>query len=103
MGKIISTRRKSNSNKIIFEIEVDQSESIALQGHYDDVYLFSDNITTTVTHISSRGKDSKTKYFLVPKHYKGVINRKAAVTGQTIETNDKVIFVYVAKLKKGKK
>ena len=95
MGKILSSIR--NEKGIIFEVEVDYEEATLLQGHYDNVHLFTEKIAEFKTNISSRGKNDVTKYFLIPKNLRNNINYKSPVKCQKIETNDKVIFIYVVK------
>ena len=68
MGAILSSRMKDDG-KIVFEISVDYEESIQLQGHMDNVHLFSENASDIETNISQRGKNEATKYFLIPKSF----------------------------------
>jgi hypothetical protein len=93
MGKILSSKR--NSNGILFEVEVDYDEATILHGHYDDVHIFTEKIAEFETNISSRGKNSVTKYFLIPRHLRKNVDYKCPVNCQKIETDEKIIFVYV--------
>ena len=93
MGKIISSRR--NRKGILFEVEVDYEEATILKGHYDDVHLFTEKIAEFETNISSRGHNSVTKYFLIPRHLRRSVDYNLPVSCQKIETNDKIIFIYV--------
>ena len=93
MGKIISSKRSDNG--ILFEVEVDYDEATILQGHYDDIHLFTEKIADFETNISSRGKNSVTKYFLIPRNLRKNVDYKCPVNCQKIETEEKIIFVYV--------
>lgn len=93
MGRIISSRR--NNDKIVFELEADYEEAIILKGHYDDVHVFTERASEFQTNISARGKNSATKYFLVPRTLRKNVNYKKPVSCQKIETGDKIVFIYV--------
>lgn len=93
MGKIISTQR--NENGIVFNIELGPEEATMLQGHYDNVHVFSEDIAEFKTGISSRGKNYVTKYFLIPKKLRQRLDHHCPVNCQKIETDEKVIFIYV--------
>lgn len=93
MGRIISSKRTTKG--ILFEVEVDYEEAIILKGHYDDVHLFSEKVAEFKTNISSRGKNSVTKYFLIPKHLRRNVDYNLPVSCQKIETEKKIIFIYV--------
>lgn len=93
MGKILNSKR--NGKGLVFEVEVDYDEATLLQGHYDDVYLFTENVAEYQTNISSRGKNSVTKYFLIPKNLRNNVDYKCPVNCQKIETDEKIIFIYV--------
>jgi hypothetical protein len=93
MGKIVSSKR--NDSGVLFEVEVGYDEATILKGHYDDVHLFTEKIAEFETNISSRGKNSATKYFLIPRHLRRNVDYKCPVNCQKIETDNKIIFVYV--------
>jgi len=93
MGKIISSKR--NENGVLFEVEVDYDEATILKGHYDSVHLFTEKIADFEANISSRGKNSVTKYFLIPKNLRRNVDYRCPVNCQKIETMEKIIFVYV--------
>jgi hypothetical protein len=93
MGKIVSSKR--NDNGVLFEVEVNYDEATILKGHYDDVHIFTEKIAEFETNISSRGKNSATKYFLIPRHLRRNVDYKCPVNCQKIETDNKIIFVYV--------
>ncbi len=93
MGKIVSSKR--NEAGILFEIEVDAEEATILNGHYDDIHLFTEKVAEYKTNISSRGKNSVTKYFLIPRNLRKDIDLQCPVNCQKIETDEKFIFIYV--------
>lgn len=93
MGRIISSRRVGKG--ILFEVEVDYEEATILKGHYDDVHLFTEKVAEFETNISSRGHNSVTKYFLIPRYLRRNVDYNLPVSCQKIETNDKIIFIYV--------
>ncbi|MGV8162482.1 MAG: hypothetical protein ACP5N2_04095 [Candidatus Nanoarchaeia archaeon] len=93
MGKIISSKR--NGKGVLFEVEVAYDEATILQGHYDEVHLFTEKVAEFETNISSRGKNSVTKYFLIPRKLRKSVDYRCPVNCQKIETRDKIIFVYV--------
>jgi hypothetical protein len=93
MGKILSSKR--NGEGVVFEIEMDYDEATLLQGHYDSVHMFTEKIAEFVTNISSRGKNSVTKYFLIPRNLRKDVDYKCPVSCQKIDTRDKIIFIYV--------
>jgi hypothetical protein len=93
MGRILSSKR--NDKGLLFEVELDYDEATLLQGHYDSVHMFTERIAEFETNISSRGKNSVTKYFLIPRHLRNTVNYNYPVNCQKIETNEKIIFIYV--------
>lgn len=93
MGKILSSKRRDNY--ILFEVELDINEATHLQGHYDNVHLFTEKIAEFQTGISSRGKNSMTKYFLIPRKLRKKLDFNCLVQCQKIESKDKTIFIYV--------
>lgn len=93
MGKIISSKRSENG--VIFELEVEYEEATILQGHYDNVHVFTENVAEFKTNISSRGKNSVTKYFLIPRNLRKKVDWKCMVHCQKIELDEKFVFIYV--------
>ena len=94
MGSIINSKT-ANDGKLIFEVLVDYEESLELKGHIKNVHLFSEDATDTKAKISLRGRKAATKYFLIPKDLRKDLKFDALVKCQKIETQSKVIFVYV--------
>ena len=93
MGKVLSSKRSSTG--LLFEVELGYDEATLLKGHYDDVHMFTEKIAEFETNISSRGKYSVTKYFLIPRHLRKDVNYNCPVNCQKIDTKDKIIFIYV--------
>ncbi len=94
MGQILSSK-VTNDNKVVFTISMDQKEALQLKGHMDNVHIFSDKIATMDTSIATRGKNSATKYFLVPIKLRKNIDYNSKVKCQRIDTKNKIIFFYV--------
>jgi len=93
MGRILSSKR--NGKGLLFEVEIDFDEATQLGGHYDSVHMFTERVADSATNISSRGKNSITKYFLIPKNLRKDVDYTYPVNCQKIETNEKIIFIYV--------
>jgi len=94
MGTIISSKMKDDG-KIVFEVCLDYEEAIQLNGHMENIHLFSENVKQVETHISTRGKNDATKYFLIPKDLRKNLRFDRSITCQKIDTKTKTIFVYV--------
>jgi hypothetical protein len=93
MGRILSSKR--NGKGLLFEVEMDYDEATLLKGHYDSVHMFTERIADFGAKISSRGKNSVTKYFLIPRHLRKDVDYTYPVNCQKIETDEKIIFIYV--------
>lgn len=93
MGTIINTRREGD--KIVSEVLSDYEEYLQLKGHLENVRLFSENSAEIQTNISQRGKNSATKYFLIPRQYRKGFKFNNATSCQKIDLGSKVVFVYI--------
>ncbi len=93
MGTIVSSKMKGDG-KVILELLLDYDEVLQLKGHMDNVYIFSEDIVDLRTDISTRGKNSATKYFLIPRELRRNIKFDKEINCQKIELNDKIIFIY---------
>ncbi len=93
MGEIINSRK--NGKKVIIEISSDYEEYLHLKGHLEEVYLFTDKVSEVQTNISQRGKNSATKYFLIPRQFRKGFKFNNATSCQKIDLKNKVIFIYV--------
>lgn len=94
MGTILSSRMKDDG-KVVFEVCVDYEEATQLKGHMENVHLFSENVKQLETHISTRGKNEATKYFLIPKELRKNLQFNKSLNCQKLDTKTKTIFVYV--------
>ena len=94
MGSILSSKTLKDG-KIIYEILMDYEESLQLKGHIKNVHVFSEDVADIKTNLSSRGKNEATKYFLIPRELRENIQFTDKVKCQKLETDSKIIFVYV--------
>jgi len=94
MGTILGSKLKGEG-KIVFEVLMDYEEAVQLQGHMDNIHLFSENITGLQTRISTRGKNAATKYLLIPRELRKDMRFDRDIKCQKIELKDKLIFIYV--------
>ena len=95
MGFILSSKRARD--KVVVEAMIDHNELAQLKGEIDDVHLFSEKNADLQTHISRRGKNEATKYFLIPRQMRKDLIIEEPVNCQRINTPDNAIFVYVVK------
>ena len=93
MGEIVSSKVGENG-KILFTISLNPDEALQLKGHVNNVYLFSENTSEIKTNIAMRGKNSATKYFLIPKEFRKSMHFPKEVSCQRIDTKTKTIFIY---------
>ena len=93
MGKIISSRK--HKDKIISELMFDYNQYLQLKGHFDDIYLFTEHVAEIKAHISQRGKNDSTKYFLIPRQLRKGLKFNNQTSCQKIDLKDKVIFIYI--------
>ena len=94
MGKILGTKTTKEGN-VIFEVEMDYKESLSLKGHIKDIHIFSEDVAEIKANLSQRGKNEATKYFLVPRELRSNLRFNEKVRCQKIETDTKIIFIYV--------
>ncbi len=103
MGTIISSRIRDD-HKVVVELSIDYEEWMQLKGNLNDVHVFSENVALTCSNISQRGKNSATKYFLIPKELRKNLIFDENTKCQKLDTKTKTIFVYVIdKLKEHRK
>lgn len=93
MGDIISS--KVSKDKIVYEVALSQDEALHLKGHFNNIYLFTENVAEIRTNISQRGKNEATKYFLIPRELRKNMDFRWPVSCQRLDTNEKIIFIYV--------
>ena len=94
MGSIISSRL-TKDDKIIYEVIMDYDESLQLKGNVKNIHVISEDVANIKTNLSTRGKNEATKYFLIPKELRKNIEFKDRVKCQKIETDAKMVFVYI--------
>ncbi len=94
MGSIISSKTVKEG-KIVYEVVLDYEESLQLKGNFRNVHLFSEDVSEIKTNISGRGKNEATKYFLIPRELRQNVKFTDKVKCQKIETESKMIFIYV--------
>ena len=85
----------NNKDKIIYEIALSHDEALQLKGHFNKVYLFTENVAEIRTNISGRGRNEATKYFLIPRELRKGLNFRCPVSCQKFETKEKTVFIYV--------
>lgn len=94
MGEILNS--EIVGDKILYTVSLDEKESIALNGGLKNIHMFSLDLCKTRSKIIERGKDGRTKYFLLPTHYKSKSKNKPKIKSiQRIDTKKEVIFVYI--------
>ena len=94
MGTVLGTKT-IEGDKILFEVEVDYDESLQLNGHTHHIHVFSEDAAEIKTHISQRGTNEATKYFLIPKELRKDMKFKENVKCQKIDLGNKTLFVFV--------
>jgi hypothetical protein len=94
MGEILSSR--VFEDKIVFTVQVDEQESLALAGRIKHVHLFTLKECNQVSEIVTRGRENRVKYFIMPPRYRLKPLKKIKVnSAQVLHTDTKVIFIYL--------
>ena len=93
LGEILNTKKQKE--KVILQVAMNYNEAIQLNGHLTNVHLFSEETTKTETNLSQRGKNSATKYFLIPKEMRKDLKFNRKVMCQRIDNGSKTFFIYV--------
>ncbi|MBW2966132.1 hypothetical protein KY342_03445 [Candidatus Woesearchaeota archaeon] len=94
MGLILNS--KVVGSKVIFTICVDHEEALQLKGHVKNVYLFSEQTAQIKANLTARGKNSATKYFLIPRGLREDIKfPQKQILCQRIDSKEHAIFVYL--------
>jgi hypothetical protein len=94
MAIIIGSKTTKDGN-IILEVKTDYKETLQLKGHIQNITLFSEDTAQNKTNISGRGKNSATKYFLIPRELRQNLKFPQTVKVQKIETPTKATFIYI--------
>ncbi|MBU2637887.1 MAG: hypothetical protein KJ955_02850 [Nanoarchaeota archaeon] len=93
MGSILTTKMAADK-KVIVEVLLDYDEYVQLKGQMHNVHLFSEDNVEVKANISQRGRNSATKYFLIPKEMRKGMKFTEEVSCTKIETKGRAIFVY---------
>ena len=94
MAKILSLRNVAE-NRYIYEIELDSDEASQIDGSVKDIVLFSNKDFISDTTISKRGKDGRTKYFLIPKNVRKRIElTDKKIVCQRLDLRNRTFFIY---------
>jgi len=99
MGKILNIKYTSKG-KVRCELELDYDEAVQLRGSLKQVYAFSDEIKNNdlaKTHISVRGPNGSSKYFLLPKALRHGIKFPKEMVCIRHNVPGKVFFIYSIK------
>jgi len=94
MGSIIASRRAKNG-KVILQVELDYKEALELRGCLENVFLFPEDIATTKSNLSCRGRNDNTKYFLIPKELRKDLKFPKLVKCNRVNFSNRTFFVYV--------
>jgi hypothetical protein len=94
MGRIIGSKSTKEGN-VICEVEMSYEESLQLKGNIKNIHIFSEDVAEIRANLSQRGKNEATKYFLIPRELRSNLKFNERVRCQKIETETKIIFVYV--------
>jgi hypothetical protein len=94
MGKILGTKT-TKEGKVIFEVELGYEEALQLKGYINNICVFSEDAAEIKANLSQRGKNEATKYFLIPRELRPGLKFNEKVKCQKLETDSKIIFVYV--------
>ncbi|MDD9953796.1 MAG: hypothetical protein OXR66_05670 [Candidatus Woesearchaeota archaeon] len=95
MGSILRSKRCEKRNKIVVELLLDKDEFRQLKGEMDDVYVFSERVARVPSRVSMRGRNHRTKYFLIPRQLRRKLAARGGVSCQRIDCDGKSMFVYV--------
>lgn len=94
MARVISLKNVAE-NKYIYEIELDSDEAKQINGSIKNLVLFSEGDFCSETNISKRGKDGRTKYFLIPKNVrKRTSLSDKRIICQRLDLKNKTFFIY---------
>lgn len=93
MGQILGSK-VTNEGKVIFTVSMEPEEALQLQGHIDNIHIFSERLINRKTNVSMRGQRAATKYFLIPRDFRHNIKFNSEVSCHKLETKGKLIFIY---------
>ena len=93
MASIVSSKR--NEKGVIIELQMSNDEAQILNGYMDNIHVIAEEVVKVPSRVSLRGKNEATKYFLIPKLLRKNLLVENQVMCQKIETDNKVVFVYL--------
>ncbi len=93
MGTVINTKKEGDN--VILNLELHYKEALQTKGHLNNIHIFSEDASNMEAHISQRGKNASTKYFLIPRHLRKNIKFNTNVSCQMLDLNEKAVFIYV--------
>lgn len=93
MAEIINTKKEED--RLVCEVAMGYDEALQLKGHLSGIRLFSEEVIERETNLSQRGKNSATKYFLIPRDMRRGLKFNSKVTCQRVNTDSKIFFIYV--------
>ena len=89
--------KSDGKGEVSFDVVMSYEESLSLKGHTKNIHVFSEDTPDITTHLSERGHNGSTKYFLIPKELRGKMRFSKGVKCQKISTKTKEIFIFVVK------
>ncbi|MBN2881041.1 hypothetical protein JXM83_03220 [Candidatus Woesearchaeota archaeon] len=93
MAKILSLQTKED--KYVYEIEMSDDEARQVKTTINDLVVFSENDFSAKTEICKRGKEGRTKYFLIPKNLRKRIKlQDKKIICQRLDVRNKTFFIY---------
>ena len=92
-----------DKNKAWMVIGAEEKEKLSFvnkvyskSGDYQkNIHTFSEDAATIKTHLSQRGANEATKYFLIPRELRENLNFDENVKCQKIDTETRSIFIFV--------
>ena len=93
MGRIVNSIKRGKN--MIMNLELDYNEALQMKGHVEDIHVFSEYAADIESHISHRGLNSSTKYFLIPRHLRKELKFNNKVSCQILDLKNKAVFIYV--------
>lgn len=96
MGTILTTKMAADK-KVVVEVLLDYDEYVQLKGQMHNVHLFSENNVDVKANISQRGRNSATKYFLIPKEMRKGMKFTEDVSCVKLDMKGRAIFIYTIK------
>lgn len=96
MGTILTSKMAADK-KVIVEVLLDYDEYVQLKGHMHNIHIFSEDNVEVEANISQRGRNSATKYFLIPKNMRKGLKFTENVSCNKIDLKGRSIFIYTIK------